>query len=297
MKITCDIIGDLLPLYAEELTSADSAALVEEHLTGCEHCRKTLESLKTGAVSLPEETIPLKKVQISIKKRRWATALLAVSLALAVVFNALSFLTAPIYLPYDESIIRITEEDGTLYLSFPAEGNDPYVTDCSLEWGSDDEGSPTNDLFLMAWYTRLDRMRNRRMASTVLGDDLRRIHYTCPDETGETTTTCIWSAEDGDSSGGVIVLPRMVLSFYFLLAGFAAAALLVAWLLLRKTKAAPIFRGVFSLLVCYLIAHFCVKGGTSLTCWAERDFAFIVGIALCYWGIVLSGGWLIRQKR
>ena len=71
MKITCDIIGDLLPLYAEELTSADSAALVEEHLTGCEHCRKTLESLKNGAVSLPDETIPLKKVQTSIKKRRW----------------------------------------------------------------------------------------------------------------------------------------------------------------------------------------------------------------------------------
>ena len=32
MNITCDMIRDLLPLYAEELASRDSAAAVQEHL-------------------------------------------------------------------------------------------------------------------------------------------------------------------------------------------------------------------------------------------------------------------------
>ena len=32
MKLSCDIIRDLMPLYAEELASEDSQAAVREHL-------------------------------------------------------------------------------------------------------------------------------------------------------------------------------------------------------------------------------------------------------------------------
>ena len=39
MKTNCDIIRDLLPLYAEHITSEASNALVEEHLAECEACR------------------------------------------------------------------------------------------------------------------------------------------------------------------------------------------------------------------------------------------------------------------
>ena len=46
MKTNCDIIRDLLPLYAEHITSEASNALVEEHLAECEACRAELEQME-----------------------------------------------------------------------------------------------------------------------------------------------------------------------------------------------------------------------------------------------------------
>lgn len=46
MKITCEIIQDLLPLYVDGMLSDDSCHLVEEHLKGCQDCKKILEELK-----------------------------------------------------------------------------------------------------------------------------------------------------------------------------------------------------------------------------------------------------------
>ena len=36
MKITCNIIEDLLPLYVDDMVSEDSRKLVEEHLKECQ---------------------------------------------------------------------------------------------------------------------------------------------------------------------------------------------------------------------------------------------------------------------
>lgn len=38
----CSIVKDLLPLYAEELTSEDSNGFIESHIAVCVHCRDTL---------------------------------------------------------------------------------------------------------------------------------------------------------------------------------------------------------------------------------------------------------------
>ena len=46
MKTNCDIIRDLLPLYAEHITSEATNALVEEHLAECEACRAELEKME-----------------------------------------------------------------------------------------------------------------------------------------------------------------------------------------------------------------------------------------------------------
>ncbi len=45
MKIACNIIKDLLPLYYDGVCSAESKAMIEEHLTQCEDCRAELETL------------------------------------------------------------------------------------------------------------------------------------------------------------------------------------------------------------------------------------------------------------
>ena len=46
MKITCNIIEDLLPLYIDDMVSEDSRQLVEEHLKECAACRKMLDERK-----------------------------------------------------------------------------------------------------------------------------------------------------------------------------------------------------------------------------------------------------------
>ena len=47
MNIDCRVIGDLLPLYADESCSDASRALIEEHLKCCPRCRETLARMKS----------------------------------------------------------------------------------------------------------------------------------------------------------------------------------------------------------------------------------------------------------
>ena len=77
MKITCDVIRDLLPLAAEELASPDSMEVVREHLLDCEGCRDAYEKLKKPPVIVPEEP-GLNTVRRNLWKRRILTALCAV---------------------------------------------------------------------------------------------------------------------------------------------------------------------------------------------------------------------------
>jgi len=45
MRITCEIIKDLLPLYHDNVCSEDSRKLIEEHLSVCEKCRDELKQI------------------------------------------------------------------------------------------------------------------------------------------------------------------------------------------------------------------------------------------------------------
>ena len=41
--MTCEVIRDLLPLYADGVASQESRALVEEHIRTCDECRALYE--------------------------------------------------------------------------------------------------------------------------------------------------------------------------------------------------------------------------------------------------------------
>ena len=66
MKVSCDVIRDLLPLYTDQAASADTVALVEEHLASCPACREELGRLGTALPAEPEGVEPLRRF-----KRRW----------------------------------------------------------------------------------------------------------------------------------------------------------------------------------------------------------------------------------
>jgi len=46
MKLSCEVIKDLLPLYYDKVCSKESCSLVEEHLTQCPQCVHELQKLK-----------------------------------------------------------------------------------------------------------------------------------------------------------------------------------------------------------------------------------------------------------
>ncbi|MFZ7121833.1 MAG: zf-HC2 domain-containing protein [Eubacteriaceae bacterium] len=45
MKLSCDIIKDLLPLYHDDVCSVESHIIIEEHLRECEECKTFLQNI------------------------------------------------------------------------------------------------------------------------------------------------------------------------------------------------------------------------------------------------------------
>lgn len=84
MKLECEVIRDLLPLYAEHIASPASTALVEEHLSTCEACRAELEQMERPVPVRPEaqEDAPLKSIKIAITRRQLRAMVCAFMIAL-----------------------------------------------------------------------------------------------------------------------------------------------------------------------------------------------------------------------
>ncbi len=68
MQKNCDLIKDLLPLYADEVCSEESRKAVAEHISGCSTCRSMLEKMnKQLVVNVNNDIGTLKR----IKRRIW----------------------------------------------------------------------------------------------------------------------------------------------------------------------------------------------------------------------------------
>lgn len=46
MRLSCEVIRDLLPLYYDKVCSEESSSLIEEHLAKCPQCVDELQKLK-----------------------------------------------------------------------------------------------------------------------------------------------------------------------------------------------------------------------------------------------------------
>lgn len=68
MKYACEIIADLMPLYADEVCSEVSKNVVEEHLLCCEDCRRMLRQMRAD---LPQDRMPDFSQQEVLKKTSW----------------------------------------------------------------------------------------------------------------------------------------------------------------------------------------------------------------------------------
>jgi predicted anti-sigma-YlaC factor YlaD len=48
MRLSCEVIRDLLPLYYDKVCSKESSSLIEEHLANCPQCLDELKKLKVN---------------------------------------------------------------------------------------------------------------------------------------------------------------------------------------------------------------------------------------------------------
>ena len=120
MKLSCNVIRDLLPLYAENLTSEESNALVDEHLCWCDECAKQLGILKK-AQAIPVETDApgLKKFRKAIVRRRVLAVTMAVMLVITLVLGATFLWEAPVWLDADQAVKEVMKmEDGSIRIYY-----------------------------------------------------------------------------------------------------------------------------------------------------------------------------------
>ncbi len=81
MKMDCEVIRDLLPLYADQACSEQSRALVNEHLLDCADCRDMLQRIKENEIEngLKKEKDSVLQYGIRQFKKRTAAVGSAVS--------------------------------------------------------------------------------------------------------------------------------------------------------------------------------------------------------------------------
>lgn len=98
MKNECNIVRDLLPLYIENMVSAESAQFVEAHLSNCPECNEIYDSMletkgdeKLGLDEKEEqnkEILPLLIVKRKLNKKRIVTSIIAVVISLVILLVA-----------------------------------------------------------------------------------------------------------------------------------------------------------------------------------------------------------------
>lgn len=263
--MTCDIIRDLLPLYAEDLCSQDSRRLVEAHLAGCPDCRAALEELKEKPA--PSPAAPLRALAGKLNRSRLRLAAFAAALALLLGTVVLYHVTTLPYMPYRPGLaaaqlvadgkLRVTgrgaagiqsdlmvQEDGSqaiLYLTFVGAGPGGGVL--------------TSEFDVPRGVTP-------------------RVYYVYPN------AEAVQLLGEPDPEGSFHVLPRLALAFYGMVTLAALASLALLWLLLRGRERARQLVGKIAVApAAYLAGHLLIKGMRTASFHMMRDLAFILAAA------------------
>lgn len=103
----CNVIRDLLPLYADEVCSEDSKEMVEEHIASCQDCKQELEDYRynmgLGEVNTDEV---LKKFKKKMSKKNLIKIAVSVVVCLAVILGGIYALFIPEFtVPYSEDLM------------------------------------------------------------------------------------------------------------------------------------------------------------------------------------------------
>lgn len=295
MRNECNIIRDLLPLYAENMVSSDTAAFVEEHLEGCETCRKEYERMKepqpTQEIS---DAAPLLKLSRKMKIKRIQTMALTAVFVIALFVSAFAVLDAPIYLPYSEELMTVEPVGNSgLCITF-----DKAVTDFDYTIYPDPDGKNFYYCDIEAWTSLWDKWFSKgkgELTAMIVPKEPYPImvEYLPNDGTENIRVYGTMSVDKG------IPLPRLALGYYLILAAAALAVLGIIWLLVRKKAEVRVWiERILLYPVAYIISHCIVSGINWASYSLPRDFSLIVFISiLLYSGLMLAHNiWRLQRE-
>ena len=329
MNKDCSIVQDLLPLYAEDMLREETKEYVDGHLAQCASCRTELTALRAEVAPASVSAQPLRDLKKQLQRKRFTAVLLAVTLALTLATAGFAYLTAPQYLPYNETEWMITRSpraladgsimaDGLTDLSGIESISVNLLTPVSgtKVTSTQDPDSGKTVYFITAWRTPLDTWCGTFDVSDT-GDHAQREANALLNALGETESartlftldatncTAIYYSPNngqddvllcGSRDGGVISLPRLALGYYVLLSLTLFITLGIAFFICRRKKIGKMLGYLALIPASYLAGHLLVKGFTTTSYQMQRDFSLIVLAAALLYAAALLGRRFLYQK-
>lgn len=293
MKNECSIVCDLLPLYAEDMVSEDTAEFVKEHLGNCPTCRAELEKLRkpvqpVAAQHVPDiDAEPLKRLKKALLMEKVQAILCTAAVLLALMLSGLSFLTAPEYFAYSQELVTVTEgANGEATISFSSE-----ITNYKLQRIADPADKQTV-YHLEVWTCAWDRMFSKPGAQDVTvkpenGHELLIYFTQFINQSSSNSAVCIYGEIEPDS-GGWMALPGLSMGYWLAINIVLLVILGVIWLNLRKKeKPRRLIERLILIPIAYMLGHLCVLGFHTLSYSEWRDAQMILAIGILFYCAML----------
>lgn len=293
MKNECSIVCDLLPLYAEDMVSEDTAEFVKEHLGNCPTCRAELEKLRkpvqpVAAQHVPDiDAEPLKRLKKALLMEKVQAILCTAAVLLALMLSGLSFLTAPEYFAYSQELVTVTEgANGEATISFSSE-----ITNYKLQRIADPADKQTV-YHLEVWTCAWDRMFSKPGAQDVTvkpenGHELLIYFTQFINQSSSNSAVCIYGEIEPDS-GGWMALPGLSMGYWLAINIVLLVILGVIWLNLRKKeKPRRLVERLIPIPIAYMLGHLCVLGFHTLSYSEWRDAQMILAIGILFYCAML----------
>lgn len=293
MKNECSIVCDLLPLYAEDMVSEDTAEFVKEHLGNCPTCRAELEKLRkpvqpVAAQHVPDiDAEPLKRLKKALLMEKVQAILCTAAVLLALMLSGLSFLTAPEYFAYSQELVTVTEgANGEATISFSSE-----ITNYKLQRIADPADKKTV-YHLEVWTCAWDRMFSKPGAQDVTvkpenGHELLIYFTQFINQSSSNSAVCIYGEIEPDS-GGWMALPGLSMGYWLAINIVLLVILGVIWLNLRKKeKPRRLVERLILIPIAYMLGHLCVLGFHTLSYSEWRDAQMILAIGILFYCAML----------
>ena len=161
MKPNCEVIKDLLPLYADNMVSKATMETVQDHLSDCDSCRKELERVKAAVTFMvPPHKVTEKQLKRMAYRKIYMPIIAVLLLLLTVLNGVLICGTIPVWLTYEEAIVSVETVRGGVRLNLTEKAAEYVFRDTRTDQGS--------AIGIVYYGYRLDMGRNARVRDSVL---------------------------------------------------------------------------------------------------------------------------------